>query len=235
MNVSGEKIKKLRKHHGWSQERLAQVSGLSERTIQRIEQGESASMETRLSLANAFDVTPVELCEEEAVKVGSGGVNWSGIGGLVLCALLMYLQFYLPGAPFFDAVSLLLTIGIAAGMAAVSMGGAEALMTVALVRWVFVLPNAESGLQQNLPNLQRMIFYCYSAGAVSTLVGIIAVLMTPANLDANWPYPPASETNMGFGIALLTMLYGAMLAELVFRPLKHRIERMLIEHRQVHQ
>lgn len=37
MNVSPEKIKQLRAEHGWSQEQLGEVAGLSYRTVQRIE------------------------------------------------------------------------------------------------------------------------------------------------------------------------------------------------------
>jgi len=39
-------VQKLRLQRGWSQEQLAIVSGLSVRTIQRIERGQSASLET---------------------------------------------------------------------------------------------------------------------------------------------------------------------------------------------
>ncbi len=39
-------VQKLRLQRGWSQEQLATVSGLSVRTIPRIERGQSASLET---------------------------------------------------------------------------------------------------------------------------------------------------------------------------------------------
>ncbi|WP_296082988.1 helix-turn-helix transcriptional regulator [uncultured Agrobacterium sp.] len=39
-------VQKLRLQRGWSQEQLATVSGFSVRTIQRIERGQSASLET---------------------------------------------------------------------------------------------------------------------------------------------------------------------------------------------
>lgn len=39
-------VQKLRLQRGWSQEQLAIVSGLSVRTIQRIDRGQSASLET---------------------------------------------------------------------------------------------------------------------------------------------------------------------------------------------
>jgi transcriptional regulator with XRE-family HTH domain len=49
-------IQKLRLKHGWSQQQLADASGLSARTIQRIEAGQPASTETLKSLAAVFEV-----------------------------------------------------------------------------------------------------------------------------------------------------------------------------------
>lgn len=49
-------IQKLRLQRGWSQEQLADVSGLSVRTIQRLERGQPASLESQKALAAVFDV-----------------------------------------------------------------------------------------------------------------------------------------------------------------------------------
>ncbi len=49
-------VRKLRLKKGWSQEQLAQISGLNVRTIQRIERGHSASLESKKSLAAVFEV-----------------------------------------------------------------------------------------------------------------------------------------------------------------------------------
>jgi transcriptional regulator with XRE-family HTH domain len=49
-------VQKLRLQHGWSQEQLADLSGLSVRTIQRIEQGQPASTESLKSLAAVFEI-----------------------------------------------------------------------------------------------------------------------------------------------------------------------------------
>jgi transcriptional regulator with XRE-family HTH domain len=48
-------IKMLREVRKWSQEQLAEISGLNVRTIQRVEQGQAASLDTRRSLGVAFD------------------------------------------------------------------------------------------------------------------------------------------------------------------------------------
>ncbi|MBP8065213.1 MAG: helix-turn-helix domain-containing protein, partial [Aeromonadaceae bacterium] len=49
-------VRKLRLQRNWSQEQLAQVSGLSIRTIQRIERGQTPGLESVKSLAAVFDV-----------------------------------------------------------------------------------------------------------------------------------------------------------------------------------
>jgi transcriptional regulator with XRE-family HTH domain len=48
-------IKKMRLERHWSQEQLAEMSGLSKRTIQRIENGENAGLESLKSLAAVFE------------------------------------------------------------------------------------------------------------------------------------------------------------------------------------
>jgi transcriptional regulator with XRE-family HTH domain len=64
-------IQKLRLQRGWSQEQLAEVSGLSARTIQRIEKGQSASLETLKALAAAFGVEVSNLQESPMSQVES--------------------------------------------------------------------------------------------------------------------------------------------------------------------
>lgn len=48
-------IRKLRLQRGWSQEQLAGISGVSTRTIQRIERGRNASLESLKCLAAVFE------------------------------------------------------------------------------------------------------------------------------------------------------------------------------------
>lgn len=60
-------IRKMRLQKGWSQEQLAEVSGLSIRTIQRLERGHKASLESLKSLAAVFDASVTQLQEDENV------------------------------------------------------------------------------------------------------------------------------------------------------------------------
>ncbi|GJL92861.1 helix-turn-helix domain-containing protein [Hyphococcus sp.] len=57
-------VQKNRLDRGWSQEQLAQHSGLSVRTIQRIERGKTASLETLKCLAAVFETKVADLVQE---------------------------------------------------------------------------------------------------------------------------------------------------------------------------
>ena len=58
-------IQKLRLQRGWSQEQLAELSGLSVRTIQRLERGQTASVESLKALGAAFEIDFSQLQEPE--------------------------------------------------------------------------------------------------------------------------------------------------------------------------
>ena len=54
-------IKKLRSERCWSQEQLSLVSGLSLRTIQRVENEGNCSLDSKKAIASAFDIHPLSL------------------------------------------------------------------------------------------------------------------------------------------------------------------------------
>ena len=69
MYETANRIKELRSRRGYSQEELAERSGLSLRTIQRIENGETEPRGDSLTrLAAAFDVTVDELADWSLVE-----------------------------------------------------------------------------------------------------------------------------------------------------------------------
>jgi transcriptional regulator with XRE-family HTH domain len=61
-------IQKMRLKRGWTQQQLADASGLSARTIQRIEAGYAGSVETLKSIAAVFEVDFLTLTTESAMK-----------------------------------------------------------------------------------------------------------------------------------------------------------------------
>lgn len=61
-------IQKMRLKRGWSQQQLADASGLSARTIQRIEAGHAPSVESLKSIAAVFEVDFSTLTKETAMN-----------------------------------------------------------------------------------------------------------------------------------------------------------------------
>lgn len=68
MKIDSYKVKTLRLSKNWSQEQLSEISGLSLRTIQRIENGSNISIESLKVLAMALGVDPSELMIQEKQK-----------------------------------------------------------------------------------------------------------------------------------------------------------------------
>jgi transcriptional regulator with XRE-family HTH domain len=53
-------VRTFREMRQWSQEQLADISGLSGRTVQRTEKGDPSSVDTRRALARAFDIEDID-------------------------------------------------------------------------------------------------------------------------------------------------------------------------------
>ena len=68
-------LKQVRINQHLSQEQLAQMSGLNVRTIQRIESGQNASLESLKCLAAALEVD-VSTLQQESISVDKYSVNW---------------------------------------------------------------------------------------------------------------------------------------------------------------
>lgn len=65
INLDSDKLRLLRKERFWSQEQVAEMAGISPRTIQRIENGSRASQDSAAALANIYDVTIKDLVVDE--------------------------------------------------------------------------------------------------------------------------------------------------------------------------
>lgn len=94
MKVNVRTLLKLREERAWSQEELAKASGLSLRTIQRIEKRGTASLHSKKVLASALDVdiqalhsdevmqmAPCPECRSEIVYQYKDNVDTTNMGG----------------------------------------------------------------------------------------------------------------------------------------------------------
>ncbi|RVU72116.1 helix-turn-helix domain-containing protein [Pantoea dispersa] len=103
------KFRSLRLARAWSQEQLAELSGLSVRTVQRIENGDQPSLETLSALAAVFEVSISDLsgpdapgddaldqriAEAKSNLAEEGRFYRSVITAIVVCALLLVLNHF---------------------------------------------------------------------------------------------------------------------------------------------
>ena len=77
-------LKELRISRHFSQEQLAQMSGLNVRTIQRIESGKNASLESLKCLASALDID-VSILNQEKFMIDRKSDNWKSLPLLLKC------------------------------------------------------------------------------------------------------------------------------------------------------
>ena len=77
-------LKQLRIGRHLSQEQLAQMSGLNVRTIQRVESGHNASVETLKCLASALDVD-IETLNQEAYTMDKDTAGWQNLPFWLKC------------------------------------------------------------------------------------------------------------------------------------------------------
>jgi transcriptional regulator with XRE-family HTH domain len=106
MKINPARIRQLRESAAWSQEDLAAASGVSLRTVQRVEKDGVAARETQKALAAAFDLSPKDLeqddpaAEKRDQQLGLGllilwiGFSWLfnlGWGGALLGVGVIYI------------------------------------------------------------------------------------------------------------------------------------------------
>jgi transcriptional regulator with XRE-family HTH domain len=99
MTINGNKVRTLREEKSWSQEHLANASGLSARTVQRVESAGVGSAETRLALAAVLGVPVSALMAEPMPPIAAdtesrrlpfwGWLGW-GFGALSFIGLIAY-------------------------------------------------------------------------------------------------------------------------------------------------
>ncbi|MEM7277886.1 MAG: helix-turn-helix transcriptional regulator [Pseudomonadota bacterium] len=121
--INKEIVTRLRLQKGWSQEELALASGLSARTVQRLEAEGGGSVSSIKSLASALEVNMHNL--EEKPRTDLVGVRW-GYAGVIVgtsCGVIGVMANWLHGAGgAFEAGLGLGVIGLLAGTSCAFIG-----------------------------------------------------------------------------------------------------------------
>jgi len=216
-----EKIKKLRQDNGWSQDLLAKASGLSLRTIQRVEKEGNASAETQLALAGTFNVSPKELF----VISSTPDVNWkwrnimqTTIGLTVIIGAIVMLIYMAGGIDFYiDFPSLLFLVLFMYGTTVISFGSHGLFKSLAGLRYLFSSDIAKTPASYYLARiLNKQIYFLYGGAFIALLIGSIAI------------HTNASESltfHRAYAVNILILFYAAIFAEGVLRPLVTKLEK----------
>ncbi|PZO09919.1 MAG: hypothetical protein DCF27_04495 [Lysobacteraceae bacterium] len=79
MKISSSTVRRLRTERGWSQDQLAVASGLSLRTVQRVEAEGVASLGTAVCLAATYGAKLIDLQEEQPCSTAHPVWTWPGM------------------------------------------------------------------------------------------------------------------------------------------------------------
>ena len=224
MNISTTKLKMYRAENGWSQEQLAEVSGVSLRTIQRAEKDGRCSNESCMAIASAFSISPAELDDEFKSSIGDGSLN---IGGVIGIAIIIALNSTIIAWEwndlnvFINVWALAFNILTLLSLSFMTCGFTPTLQSLATISWFIKEPKQIKQANQHLPVLRRLIIYSYTSGVFWAITDIV---------EASY-YSFNGENAPGYvyeiGLTSISILYAVLIAELIFRPLKNRIEFLL--------
>jgi DNA-binding XRE family transcriptional regulator len=220
MFISINKLKTLRKDKGWSQELLAKMSGLSVRTIQRVESDGKASAETLLSIASVFDLSPKEL----QATTNEIEVNWSGkkimknifvmlmIAATVITAMSFghnpFFYINVPSVAFVFLFTYLVTI--------IAFGTDGMIKSIASFKYLFTDEMAGGAKATYFATiLNAQIKFCYGSALLALLIGTISI-------HGNHEQEPI-QIHYAWTINLLALFWAALFCEAVLRPLKVKL------------
>jgi len=224
MDISRDNLIMLRKDRGWSQSRLAKLSGLGERTIQRIEKEGVCSLESAMALASVFEVSPKDLQGnnkvESEVIIPDHKVNWGGligIGVLIVCAGVV-IELTSKYATW-EMISFALVFGLVIVLSFITHGVKKTVDCLCATSWLAIYPTNASAVTEKIILLNLFVRHSYIIGFISSLVTALTIInLTDVEADHFFDYVTYS---------VRPLVYATLLAEIWFRPLKNHLEALL--------
>ncbi|WP_019028083.1 helix-turn-helix domain-containing protein [Colwellia piezophila] len=221
MFISTNKLKTVRREKGWSQEVLAKASGLSVRTIQRIEANGKASAESTLAIASVFDLSPQALqATSDEIEV-----NWTRkmimkniFALLVISGAIAMLIILGASAKFYlDVASAIYLVLFLYAATIITFGTHGMFKSLTGLKYLFTEEMVGGAQAQYLATLYAsQVKFLYGGALIALMIGTIAIL---GNIDTydNVTYQTA------FAVNLVVLFYAAVLSEGVFRPLSIKL------------
>ena len=129
MKINSKRVKQLRNQRSWSQDQLASVSGLSLRTIQRIENRGTCALDSKRALAAVFEVDIDELIitgsdnDFSSYKLKGRNLGYLGAALGVLCAFSGISLSLINGYMSYEAAGIYFgSVGAAGGICCAAIG-----------------------------------------------------------------------------------------------------------------
>ncbi|MBA6253120.1 helix-turn-helix domain-containing protein [Colwellia sp. MB3u-55] len=222
MLLSTDKIKKLRSENGWSQEVLAKATGLSARTIQRIESDGKASAESALAIASVFNLSPQLLM----ATPNEIEVNWTrkiimkNLLALVVISGTVAMLVILAGSTdlVIDGLSGVFLVLFLYAATIIAFGTDGMIKSLIGLKYLFtdeLVGGSQAKYLSELYNSQ--VKFLYGGALVGLVIGAISILGNVDTYD-NFVIQRASSVN------LIVLFYAALMAESVFRPLSLKLK-----------
>lgn len=217
---SPEKVKKHRHENGYSQELLAKASGISLRTVQRIEKDGKASAESQLALAATFNVSPKELFQVSSTP----DVNWnwrnimqSAFALIIVIGTILFGLILAGGINMYiDMFSLIFVVLFMYSGTVIAFGMQGLIKSISSMRFLFTNEIAVTPASQYLAMiLNKQIKFIYGGSAIGFLIGLIAI---QSNMPINSEMLGAS-----YAVNLIVVLYAAIYSEGILRPLSTKL------------
>jgi flagellar motor component MotA len=134
----------------------------------------------------------------------------SGVVGIACASALIVIAAFMSeiGAGWFwSTASATFCIGLTLAIGVASFGVDDLLRAVAALRCLVIKPGAVS--QRDVQVVRGLITPLYASGMIGTLIGLVQMLASLKD---------PSQIGAGMAIAMLTILYSVLGAELILRP-----------------
>lgn len=226
MQLSTEKLKQLRKQKGWSQDLLAKATGLSLRTIQRIETKGVASAESTLALASAFEVTPAQLLDEPAKVSAQWNKSGSMQVGLILllffaCAFSLF-AIVANINDYLDLPSLMFTLLFSAFLMLIGYGFEGCKNALSGLKYLFAQDVVGGCAAKELAMTYRSAIHSlYAAATIMFLIGLVTIIRALGLDTSETTVQSLLESTVP--VLILPYLYVMLLSEAILRPLYNKL------------
>jgi transcriptional regulator with XRE-family HTH domain len=222
MNIDPEKLVALRKERGWSQEKLAAICGISERTIQRVERDGLSSLDTKMALASALGIAPSDLQAKSAAFQSTKIMvtSWAGALGLLILGTIAPIVILITAQNGkWEIASMTVVWSLTIVLVLMNFGFKATYNLFDNTSWIVRYPSQVEGLNTFIIQAKATIEYAYIVGIVAFVVSALTITVHGQTLAGN------SASLLSY--AVRPLIYSILFAELWFRPYKKRMEMML--------